>query len=385
MPVVHRALLCLLLLPAPVWSAAVTGWIGTYTSRGNGSSGSVGIYSFQWDSVSGTMSALREAAAVANPSFLTVHPNGRYLYAVNESASPDGGAVTAFAIADSPSEPLRNLGSVPSMGKGPCHVSLNSTGHWLFVANYGSGTIAVYPVQSDGRLGEAVQTIQHQSSGAEDSRSQPPHAHEVVQSPDGRFLLAADLGLDKVFVYRFDSATGKLTPNTPAAASFPPGHGPRHLVFSKDGRKIYVLTELTANLVTLRWDARRGAMTQLFEISTLPAGDGGKPSAAEIVLHPSGKFLYASNRAESNTIAAFRIGPDGTPEFVGSVPSGGKTPRFIGIDPSGRYLMAANQDSDTISLFHINPVSGALTSRGSIAVAAPVDIVFERRRTHGGR
>ncbi len=382
MPAALRALLCLLLLPAQGWAAAVTGWIGTYTSRGSGSSGSIGIYSFQWDG--GSMSALREAATAANPSFLAVHPNGRYLYAIDESGSADGGAVTAFAIAESPAEPLRRLGSVSSRGKGPCHLSLDSTGRWLFIANYGSGTVAVYPVRPDGRLGEAVQTIQHQGPGSAGSGAQPPHAHEVVQSPDGHFLLAADLGLDKIFVYRFDPATGMLTANTPAAASFPAGHGPRHLVFSKDGHTVYVLTELTANLVTLRWDSRHGSMTQLSETSTLPAGYAGKPSAAEIVLHPSGRFLYASNRAESNTIAVFRIGPDGVPVSIGSVPSGGRTPRFIRIDPSGRYLMAANQDSDTITLFQINPVSGALSSRGSIAVPAPVDIVFERRRASAG-
>jgi 6-phosphogluconolactonase len=377
---------CLILLSAPVWSAsdAVSGYIGTYTSLRGVSTGSAGIYSFHWSAQTGSIGAIRVAGTTGSPTFLAMHPNGKYLYAVNEGGPGAADRITAFAMDPAQSSGLlRDLGSVSSMGKGPCHVSVDSSARWLFVANYNSGSIAVYPIRSDGTLGDARQTIQQQGVIAPDGSQKAPHAHEIVASPDGRFVLSVDLGLDSVFIYRFDARTGELAAHDPSALQFPSGYGPRHLVFSKDATKVYLLTELTAKLITLRWDAAHGTLVQLTESSVLPADYTGPASGAELTASSDGRFLYASSRAQSNSIAAFRLGRDGIPTLIGTVASGGTTPRFIVIDPSGRFLLAANQDSNSITAFHLDPQSGALRRRtGEIEVPAPVDIVFTLPGAH---
>jgi 6-phosphogluconolactonase len=360
-------------------TASVTGWIGTYTISDGTSTGSSGIYAFQWDTQQGVMSRIHPVGKTSNPSFLALHPSGRYLYAVNEDAPSSGtDHITAFAIGDAGSpESLRPLGTVSSQGLAPCHLSIDASGKWLFVANYLSGTIAVYPIQSDGRLGQAHQVIQQKGSGPFLPNQESAHAHEVVLSPDEHFLLAADLGADRIFVYGFDAATGSLTPTARQAVVLPAGYGPRHLVFSKDGRTIYVVTELKPAVVTFRWNAQQGSMTQLGVTSTLPAADPAEHEAAEIVLHPNGKLLYASNRGHSNTIAIFRIDHDGLPVPAGHVSSNGTVPRFFNIDPSGKFLIAANQGSGNLVTFAIDPTSGALTRVGTpVSVPAPVSFVF---------
>jgi 6-phosphogluconolactonase len=370
-----RLALCLL-VSSPCLATSVSGYIGTYTSHGGESNRSQGIYSFHWNTKTGDLTDIRLAAEAVNPSFLVIAKDGRFLYAVNEGgAKGNVDSVAAYAGVHA-TQPLRNIGFVPSMGTGPCHVALDSSGRWLFVANYRSGSIAVFSVRPDGTLSEAHQSIQQPATVGIDGGKNLPHAHQIVQSPEGRFVLSIDLGLDKVFVYRFDAISGLLTENDPPAMEFPHGYGPRHLIFSKDTHRVYVLTELTAKLITLKWDASSGTLSRLAETTTLPANSQGAPSAAELALSRNGKWLYASNRGQNNSIQAFRI-EDGVPTAIGSVPSGGKTPRFITIDPSGRFLLAANQDSDNIVAFSIDPTSGALTrKRGEIALAAPVDIVF---------
>jgi 6-phosphogluconolactonase len=359
-------------------AATTAGWIGTYTGANHDGS-SRGIYSFQWDSEKGSISGVRAAATTSNPSFLALHPSGRFLYAVNEDEARSGeDHITAFALGDATSSAaLRAIGSVSAHGVAPCHLSIDSTGKWLFVANYLSGTIAVYPIEPDGRLGEARQTVQQKGSGPVAGRQDGAHAHQVVLSPDGKFLLSVDLGADRIFVYRFDAGTGSLTPNSTPEAIFPPGYGPRHMVFSRDARRIYVVTELTPAVVTLRWNARRGTLTRLGVTSTLPTAARDEHSGAEIVLHPSGKFLYASNRGNSNTIAIFRVGRNGLPIPAGHVSSMGRLPRFFGIDPSGRFLIVANQGSGNMITFSIDPNSGALNPTGdAVAVPSPVSFVF---------
>lgn len=374
----------MLMLSAPIWGgsvwcASVSGYIGTFTSHGTAGNGSVGIYSFHWNPATGSLSDIRAAAMANSPSFLALHPNGRLLYAVNQGGSAEADRITAFAINPKSPGQLRDLGSVSSMGTGPCHLSLDSSARWLFVANYRSGSIAVYRIRSDGTLGEAQQAIQQQDSLASDGGKKPPHAHEVVQSPDGRFVLSVDLGLDEVFVYRFDALSGSLTANDPPVMQFPAGYGPRHMVFSKDAQKLYVLTELTAKLITLSWDATRGSLMQLAESSVLAPGSSGPPSGAELALSADGRFLYASSRAQSNSIATFRLDRAGYPIPMGSIASGGMTPRFITIDPSGRFVLAANQDSNNIATFRIDPAAGTLTPNAAEAgIPAPVDIVFLR-------
>jgi 6-phosphogluconolactonase len=360
-------------------AASIAGWIGTYTTSSGASTGSSGIYAFQWDTQQGVMSRIHPVGATTNPSFLALHPNGRFLYAVNEDAPSSGtDHITAFAIGDAGSSGgLRAIGTVSSQGLAPCHLSIDASGKWLFVANYLSGTIAVYPIQSDGRLGRARQIIQQKGSGAVASRQASAHAHEVVLSPDGRFLLSVDLGADKIFVYGFEAATGALTSNDNRTVGLPAGYGPRHLVFSKDGRRIYVVTELTPAVITFRWNSQRGSMTELGAISTLPAADPAEQGGAEIVLHPNGKFLYASNRGKSNTIAIFRLDHEGLPVPAGRVPSYGIQPRFFNIDPSGKFLVAANQGSGDLVTFAIDPSSGGLTRAGSgVSVPAPASFVF---------
>lgn len=361
-------------------AASMTGWIGTYTTSDGTSTGSSGIYAFQWDPQQGVMSGIHPVGTTTNPSFLALHPSGRFLYAVNEDVPSSGtDHLTAFAVGDANSSgSLRAIGTVPSQGLAPCHLSIDAGGKWLFVANYVSGTIAVYPIQSDGRLGQARQVIQQKGSGPFPSRQESAHAHEVVLSPDERFLLSVDLGADRIFVYGFEATTGALTPNATLAVVLPAGYGPRHLAFSKDGRTIYVITELTPAVITLRWNAQQGSMTQLGVTSTLPAADRTEhEGGAEIVLHPNGKFLYASNRAHSNTIAIFRIDHEGLPVPAGHVPSNGTVPRFFNIDPTGKFLIVANQGSGDLVTFAIDPSSGALTRVGSkVSVPAPVSFVF---------
>jgi 6-phosphogluconolactonase len=371
--------------PIQLMAATLTGWIGTYTTDEGRSTGSSGIYGFHWDTDSGRLSEIRLAGKTSNPSFLALHPNGRFLYAVNEDSVPAGtDQITAFAIGDPNSaEPLTALGSVSSQGRSPCHLAVDSSGKWLFVANYTSGTIAVYPIQADGRLGEARQTLQQQGSGPVADRQESAHAHEMVQSPDGRFLLAVDLGADKVFVYRFDPTIGKLTPNNPAAAILPAGYGPRHMVFSGDAKLAYVVTELKSAVVTMRWNTRLGTLTQVALTPALPTTATGEQSGAEISLHPSGKFLYTSTRGDSNTITAFRIGHDGVPIATGNVPTGGRTPRSFSIDPSGKFLIAANQSTGDLFTFRIDPASGALSRVSErLAVPAPVHVLFAPAPSH---
>ena len=371
--------LLLLIWPLHLAAATQTGWIGTYTTSSGISTGASGIYAFQWDAERGLVSEIHPVGATTNPSFLALHPSGRFLYAVNEDASSSGtDQLTAFAVGDANSpERLRAIGTVSSEGLAPCHLSIDASGKWLFVANYLSGTIAVYPIQPDGRLARARQVIQQKGSGPVAARQKSAHAHEVMLSPDGRFLLSVDLGADRIFVYRFAATTGTLTPNSEPQVALPAGYGPRHLVFSKDARTIYVVTELTPAVVTFRWNAQRGSMTQLGVTSTVPTADPAEPGAAEIVLHPNGKFLYVSNRGHSNTIAIFHIGHDGLPTPAGHVSSNGTAPRFFSIDPSGKFLIVANQGSADLVTFRIDPSSGGLTRvEPDVSIPAPVSFVF---------
>lgn len=370
-----------LLLPLATFAATMHGWIGTYTTTSDKeSTGSGGIYSFNWNSDSGDITNVTVAASTANPSFLVIHPNGKYLYSVNEDVTlSNADGISAFAIDSKSPGKLAPLNSVSSNGVWPCYLSIDATGKWLFVANYYNGTIAVYPIQKDGRLGNATQVIQQEGSGPVKNRQDGPHAHEVLQSPDGHFLISVNLGADKVLVYRFNPATGKLTPHTTPDFAIPAGYGPRHLIFSHDARFAYVVTEIKPSVVTLRWDAGKGTFTQVAVTSALPDNFTGRKSGAEIMLHPSGRFLYTSNRGDSNTIAMFKIGADGIPQSTGWVPSGGNAPRFFGFDPTGHFLITAHQNSNDMYVFKIDPATGVLTRQGSkLDVPSPVMFVFSK-------
>jgi len=286
------------------------------------------------------------------------------------------GTMSAFSI-NRTTLHLKLLNSVSTKGSAPCHVTLDKTGKWLFVANYNSGSVAAFPIHADGSLGEAASFVQHSGSSASPERQAGPHVHEVVVSADNRFVMVPDLGLDQVVVYRFDPVKGSLTPNTPPFAKVAPGSGPRHLAFRSDGRYAYVLNEMLATVTGFQYDSKTGSLKEVQTLKTLPAGFTGTNSSAEIAVHANGKFLYASNRGH-DSIAIFHIDPlKGTLTPAGDVPTQGKTPRNFRIDPSGRYLIAANQDSNNVVVFAIDPKTGGLTPTGTnLTVPSPVSIVF---------
>jgi len=354
-------------------------YVGTYTRAP-----SKGIYAYRFQGATGAITPLGAAGLAAeteNPSFLAVHPNQRFLYAVNEVSryeGKDAGSVSAFSI-DRATGTLTLLNRVSSRGGSPCHLELDRSGKWLFVANYGGGSVAAFPVHPDGKVGEASAFFQHTGAGADAARQKGPHAHETVVSPDNRYVLAVDLGLDKVFTYRLDPAAGGLAPD-PKFAAIAPGSGPRHLAFRPDGKFVYVLKEMLSAVVAFRYDAGGATLAELQTLSTLPEGFSGENSGAEIAAHPSGKFLYTSNRGD-DSIAIFRIdAAKGTLTSAGRASTQGKTPRGFGIDPSGRFLVAGNQNSGTLVTFRIDQETGGLTPVGKpVEVPFPVSVVFSKR------
>lgn len=356
-------------------SAASRVFIGTYTGGS-----SEGIYSAELDAVSGELTGLRLVAKSENPSFLCVSEDGKSLYAVNEVGNFRGersGAVSAFRVSDDGDFVLLN--QQPTGGGGPCHLALDRTGKTLFVANYGGGSVASFPVLANGSLGPQASFVQHVGSSVNERRQNGPHGHHIITDPDNRFALACDLGLDKVLVYKLDSARSKIDPAEVPFARLAPGAGPRHLTFHPSGQFCHVINELDCTITTFRFDAERGWLGEVATVSTLPEGvdvENGF-STAEIETHPSGRFVYGSNRGH-DSISVFSVDPErGTLTQVQNVPTGGRTPRNFGIDPSGTFLLAANQNSDTIVVFRIDPANGTLRSTDHVLnVPSPVSVVF---------
>jgi 6-phosphogluconolactonase len=348
-------------------------YVGTYTNHG-----SKGIYAFRLDSSTGKPTSLGLAAEAVEPSFLAVDSSGRFLYAANETANYNGqptGAVSAFAIHPETGK-LSFLNEVSSRGEDPAHVALNRTDRYALVSNYTGGSVAVFPVLKDGRLGEASWFAQHQGSSINPQRQKGPHAHAIALAPDDRFAVVADLGLDQLLVYGFDAAKGTLGAKAQIVTATP-GAGPRHLVFSTDSRFLYAINELQSTVVTYSYDSATGALHELQTISTLPKGFSGTNTAAEIEIHPSGAFLFASNRGD-DSIAVFAIDSlTGTMTHVETHSTGGKTPRNFAIDPAGSWLLAANQDSDDIVVFRIDRKTGRLTPTGDVLqVPSPTCLKF---------
>jgi 6-phosphogluconolactonase len=345
-------------------------YVGTYTGTK-----SKGIYRLDLDLASGALTPPALAAEIASPSFVAIHPNHRLLYAVNEVANfGDGksGAVSAFAI-DEKTGDLKLLNQQSSGGGGPCFVTVDKTGKNALVANYGGGSVAALPIHPDGSLGEATAFIQHTGTSANPERQGGPHAHSINVDAANRFAFAADLGLDKILVYRFDPEKGTLTPNDPPFAAVAPASGPRHFAFHPDGRHAYVINEIKCTVTAFTYDPARGELKDFQTLSTLPGALEPSYSTAEVQVHPSGKFLYGSNRGH-DTIAIFTIEKEsGRLTAIGHQPTGGKTPRNFGIDPTGAFLIAANQDSDSLVVFRIDPQSGKLEPTGYTAeVPMPV-------------
>ncbi len=345
-------------------------YIGTYTDGA-----SKGIYRFEMDTASGALSARTLVAETANPSFLALHSSHRFLYAVNETdrfAGAQSGGVSAFAL-NPRSGALKFLNQQASGGTFPCHLTVDREGKHVLVANYGSGSVAVLPLQADGRLAEASARVQHHGAGADPKRQQGPHAHSINLDAANRFAVVADLGLDKVFLYRFDPSKDALLANEPPFVSTRPGAGPRHFAFHPDGLHAYVINETNSTLTAFRYDAETGALKDLQTISTLPTGFTGSSYCAEVVVHPSGRFLYGSNRGH-DSIVIFAIDPEtGKLRLVGHQGGPIKIPRNFAIDPTGNYLLVANQSSNNLVVFRIDLKTGALTQTGApVEVPAPV-------------
>ncbi len=346
-------------------------YFGTYTGPK-----SKGIYLSRLDLVSGKLSAPTLAGEIEQPSFLALHPNRRFLYAVNETGSGQRGTgqVTAFAVgADGK---LTLLNQQPSRGTAPCHLVVDRAGKNLLLANYGSGSVAAFPIAPDGRLSESTAFVQHSGSSANPQRQKEPHAHSINLDAANRFAVVADLGLDKVLVYRFDGAKGALSPNKPPSTSVKAGSGPRHFAFHPNGRNAYVINEIASTVTAFQYDAGQGVLKEVQTLSTLPKDFTGTSHTAEVQVHSSGKFLYGSNRGH-DSIVVFAIEANGTLRYIENTATGGKTPRNFGISPDGRYLLAANQDSANVVVFRIDPQSGRLTSTGNtLEVPSPVCVKF---------
>ncbi len=360
-----------LILLSTVSAQSVRVYIGTYTGGANGSKG---IYRSTLDLQTGELSDPVLAAEARNPSFVEIHPNGRFLYAVSEAGA--GGRVFAYAI-DAETGDLKLLNEAPSSGSGPCHVNVDHAGKHVLVANYGSGSASAIPIRPDGGIAEPTGVVQHEGSSVNPGRQKGPHAHSVNLSPDDRFVFVADLGIDKIMIYRLDMHKGTLAANDPLFAQVKPGAGPRHFVFHPSGRFAYVINELDSTITAFAYEPASGALKEIQTVPTLPQGFTGSSTCAEIRVHPSGKFLYGSNRGH-DSIAVYRIDPaQGTLTFVEHEAAGIKVPRNFNIDPTGTFCLVANQDGNSVVVFRIDQATGVLEPTGhKIAVSKPVCIRF---------
>ena len=349
-------------------------FVGTYTGPE-----SRGIYRLTFDPTTGKLSEPTLAAETPNPSFLAIAPDGRHLYAVNEVGQFEGsatGSVSGFDL-DPADGSLRLLNVEPSGGTDPCHLVVAPDGHYVLVANYSGGSVSVLPITTGGRLGPPASTIQHEGHGPDLGRQKGPHAHSVQIDPAGRHALSADLGTDQLLICRYDPATGRLDPLDPPSAEVDPGQGPRHFAFNPGGDRVYLIDELDNTINVYRYDSGAGTFARLQTVGTLPDGFEGGNTTAEVVVHPTGRFVYGSNRG-ADSLAIFEVvEADGTLRPVGHVKSGGKTPRNFQIDPTGQFLIAANQDSDNLVVFRIDPETGGLTPVGDpVKVPSPVCVKF---------
>lgn len=342
--------------------------VGTYDSPK-----SEGVYVYKFNSTDGSV---REISHIKtpDPSFVAVSPDGQFVYAVNEAAPKDGmgGEIVAFAFNKQTGE-LLPVNKQPSGGDHPCHVEVDKTGKWLFASNYTSGSLSLFSLGADGSLGKAT-TIQHTGSGKNLQRQKGPHVHGAIISSDNRWLFVTDLGIDKVMIYSFDAISGKLTPASQPFIQSVPGSGPRLFTFHTNNKFAYVIEELTGTVVVFKYE--KGTLKTKQRISSMPAGDTSFAGSADIHVSPDGKFLYASNRGDANTIAIYRINKsNGTLRLIDHQSTLGKTPRNFSIDPSGRFLLAENQNSDEIVIFKRDVNSGLLSDSGKrISVGKPVCI-----------
>jgi 6-phosphogluconolactonase len=349
-------------------------YVGTYTGAGKAE----GIGVFRLDTETGALDPVQTVAGLNSPSFLALHPSRPLLYAVERQVDEPGlqtGAVTGFAV-DPGAGTLTRLNRQPSGGASPCYVSVHPSGDYVFAANYASGHVASYGVGEDGSVGPPISVVHHQGRGPNPRRQEGPHAHSIVPDPGGRFVLSCDLGIDRVLIYRL-SPEGALLPNDPPAGVANPGAGPRHLAFHPSRRFVYVVNEIDSTVTAYAYDGERGRLDAIQTVSTLPPGYAEVSHTAQIIVHPSGRFVYASNRGH-DSIAVFAVDEaSGLLSARGQTSTGGRTPRNFNVHPDGGLLLAANQDGDTVVPFRIDPASGALTPTGRVTeTPSPVCIIF---------
>ncbi len=350
-------------------------YVGTYTTVRP--KGTEGIFVYRLDMANGALALDSAIDAGPNPSFLALSPDGKYLYAVNETMDLDGqpgGGVSALAV-DAATARLTCLNRQRSHGGLPCYVSIDQTGRYVMVANYATGSAAILPVQSDGRLSQASDVVQHTGSSVNRKRQEGPHAHSIVLDPGNRLAYVPDLGIDRVMIYEVDYDAGKLKPH--GSVGVHPGAGPRHLTFHPNERLVYLIEEVDSTLTAFHYDAASGDLTEIQTVSTLPPGFTGSNTCADVHVSPTGQYVYGSNRGH-DSIAVFAIDQQtGMMTFVGHQSTMGNTPRNFAIDTTGTYLLVANQDSDTIVSFRIDPASGKLSETGQMTeVHMPVCIRF---------
>ena len=351
-------------------------FFGTYTNAL-----SQGIYVSRLDAETGKLTPPQLAAEVGNPNYVNFSPDGKYLYSsssVSHPIHPGDGVLSAFAI-DKKSGHLTLLNHESSGGNDPCYVSVDASGKMLMAANYDNGSVKSVPIQADGSLGDGGSFMQNFGHGPNKSRQMGPHAHFIAEDPGHHFALQCDLGTDKVMVYRLTPDQAALALNDPPFANVPPGSGPRHLAFSRDGRHAYVANEMGCTVTTFDWDAGQGTLNNGETISALPAGVSVRPSytAAEILVSPDGRFVYVTLRGH-DSVSVFAVDPStGRLTLVQNVPSEGKVPRGLGIDPTGRWLITGHQQSNNAVEFAIDPQTGELTPTGvELKLGSPVDVKF---------
>lgn len=363
------SLFVLLLLIGSVPAEELRFYVGTYTGGK-----SQGIYMATLDTETGKVSGPKLVAETKNPSFLAIHPNRKYLYAVGEVSEFQGkksGAVVAFSI-DPKTGDLTLINKQASSGGAPCHLVVDRKGRYVLFANYGGGNVGVMPIGKDGSLGKMCGFVQHEGSGPTD-RQKGPHAHSINIDANNRYAVAADLGLDKLITYRL-TGKGKLKPV--AEHREKPGAGPRHFTFHPNGKFGYLLNELNATVSALGYDPKTGKFQALQTLSTLPEDFEGRKSCAEVRIHPEGRFLYCSNRGH-DSIAVYQVANDGRLTRVQIVKTGGQEPRNFNLDPTGQFLLAENQRSDTIVVFRIDSKTGKLKPTGQVVECpTPVCIRF---------
>jgi 6-phosphogluconolactonase len=339
-------------------------YVGTFTATS-----SKGIYAFRFSPSTGKAVPLGLVAETANPTWLVVNPNQRFLYSTNEhpGTSEPGNTVTAYAI-DQKTGKLTLLNKVSSKGVGPCHLSLDRTGKVLIAANFGSGSIATFVIQPDGRLGEASGFMQDHGSSIDPARQGGPHAHGTAVSPDNQFVLVADLGADRIFAYRLNHSTGALEPNDTPAAILPPGRAPRHMAFHPSNKYMYMVSD--KGVSTFAYDKAHGTLKELQTLA-LPEGSAGQSTYSEVQVDRAGKFVYDANRQDAS-IGVFTVDPGtGTLTTIQRVLTGGKTPRSFSLDPAGKYLFSANEGSGSVSVFRVNSTSGMVTPTGQVIQDMP--------------